>query len=71
VNRFGPSAPYKVIAEHLGLTPADVVAQAHRVSGKGMMEFVARGLDCRSAEYRCSPAVGKDRHESDVALSIG
>ncbi len=34
LNRFGASAPYKVIAEHLGFTPANVVAQAHRVLGK-------------------------------------
>jgi transketolase len=34
LNRFGASAPYKVIAEHLGFTPANVVAQAHRLLGK-------------------------------------
>ena len=34
LNRFGASAPYKVIAEHLGFTSANVVAQAHRLLGK-------------------------------------
>jgi transketolase len=34
INRFGASAPYKVIAEHFGFTPANVVQQAHRLLGK-------------------------------------
>jgi len=34
LSRFGASAPYKVIAEHLGFTPANVVAQADRLLGK-------------------------------------
>jgi transketolase len=34
LNRFGASAPYKVIAEHLGFTPANVVEHARRLLGK-------------------------------------
>ncbi|MGH9444536.1 MAG: transketolase [Terriglobia bacterium] len=31
VNRFGASAPYKVIAEHFGFTTANVVSKAHEL----------------------------------------
>jgi transketolase len=31
VNRFGASAPYQVIAEHFGFTPANVVGRAHEL----------------------------------------
>ena len=34
VNRYGASAPYKVIAEKLGFTPANVVKRAHELLGK-------------------------------------
>jgi len=34
INRFGASAPYKAIAEHLGFTSANVVSQARRVLGR-------------------------------------
>jgi transketolase len=34
INRFGASAPYKVIAEHLGFTAANVIEQVHRLLGR-------------------------------------
>jgi transketolase len=34
INRFGASAPYKVIAEHLGFTPANVIDHVHRLLGR-------------------------------------
>jgi len=34
INRFGESAPYKVIAEHLGFTPANVIEHVHRLLGR-------------------------------------
>jgi transketolase len=34
LNRFGASAPYKTIAEHLGFTPANVADQVHRLLGR-------------------------------------
>jgi transketolase len=34
INRFGASAPYKVIAEHLGFTPANVVSQVNKLLGR-------------------------------------
>ncbi|HEV2380920.1 MAG TPA: transketolase [Terriglobia bacterium] len=34
INRFGASAPYKVIAEHLGFTPANVIEHVHRLIGR-------------------------------------
>ena len=34
MNRFGASAPYKVLAEKFGFTPANVVAKVHELLGK-------------------------------------
>ncbi|HEV3278418.1 MAG TPA: transketolase [Terriglobia bacterium] len=34
INRFGASAPYKVIAEHLGFTPANVIDHVHQLLGR-------------------------------------
>ncbi|HUI43052.1 MAG TPA: transketolase [Terriglobia bacterium] len=34
INRFGASAPYKAIAEHLGFTPAKVVSRVQRLLGR-------------------------------------
>ena len=34
INRFGESAPYKVIAENLGFTPANVIEHVHRLLGR-------------------------------------
>jgi transketolase len=34
INRYGASAPYKVIAEKLGFTPANVVKRAHELLKK-------------------------------------
>ena len=34
INRFGASAPYKAIAEHLGFTPANVIERVHRLIGR-------------------------------------
>ena len=34
INRYGASAPYKVIAEKLGFTPVNVVKRAHELLGK-------------------------------------
>jgi transketolase len=34
LNRFGASAPYKVLAEKFGLTPADVIRRAKELLGK-------------------------------------
>ncbi len=34
LNRFGASAPYKVIAEHLGFTPANVIDHVRRLLGR-------------------------------------
>jgi transketolase len=34
INRFGASAPYKVIAEKLGFTPANVIEHVHKLLGK-------------------------------------
>ena len=34
LNRFGASAPYKVIAEHLGFTPANVIDHVHKLLGR-------------------------------------
>ncbi|HEY6290226.1 MAG TPA: transketolase [Terriglobia bacterium] len=34
INRYGASAPYKVIAEHLGFTPANVIEHVHQLLGR-------------------------------------
>ena len=34
INRYGASAPYKVIAEKLGFTPVNVVKRAHEILGR-------------------------------------
>ena len=34
INRFGASAPYKVIAEHLGFTTANVIDHVHQLLGR-------------------------------------
>ena len=34
LNRFGASAPYQVIAEHLGFTPANVIDHVHKLLGR-------------------------------------